>query len=157
MAPRSAQTAEKRSKLVHGAQRAKAWVHMVINPLLESLPIEVSFLERCNTTWRHNNRRLELIRTVEIYLAPDARHVLRDYLRANPRNKRHFNRHDDLLTEIVEAATLAHSALLANPGFQDELATATRSFGIAEPGRVAQADSASSYITADLIAERVVN
>src|SRR5436309_1257387 len=96
---------------VHGSHRAMAWVHLVINSLLEALPIEVSLLEKGNTTWRHNSHQLEHIRHIENYLSLNGRHALRDFLHANPKGKELFQRHDRLLNEIAEAATLAHARL----------------------------------------------
>lgn len=97
--------------------RAASWVYEVINPLLEIIPIELSFLQRGNVTFRFFNNTLEFIRSIENYLSPSARHIYRDFMRANADATKRLPNHDKLADTLKFAAQAAFTTLLSNPEF----------------------------------------
>lgn len=150
--------AEKKTKgPQRGSPRVAAWVHEVINPLLEALPVEISFLESGNTTWRYHSGRPEYLRPIEAYLAPEARLVLQDFLRANPDAKKRLAKHDELFEDLVAAAAGACAVLISRDDFVDlarkKLAEFTHASSSVEypGGAIPEADFPK------LVAERVVN
>jgi hypothetical protein len=78
----------------HGRERAKAWVYSVINPLLEGLKIEASFLSRGNWTFRHHNGDLEFIRPAASYVDFQSRPNWEDFVASNPLAKQELDARD---------------------------------------------------------------
>ena len=141
-----------------GSPRVAAWVHEVINPLLEALPVEISFLESGNTTWRYQSGRPEYLRPIEGYLAPQARFILGDFRRADTDAGRRLAKHDELFEHLAGAAADAHAALLNREDFvsraRGRLAECPRTASSADHypgGAIPEADFPK------LVAERVVN
>ncbi len=140
-----------------GSPRVAAWVHEVINPLLDALPMEISFLESGNTTWRFYNGRPEYLRPIEGYIVPEARRILDDFRLANSDAKQRLRRHDELLERLIAAAGDAHKALMRRKDFveraQNRLAEFMQASSEVEHprGALPEADFPK------LVAERVVN
>lgn len=150
--------AEKKTKgPQRGSPRVAAWVHEVINPLLEALPMEISFLEGGNTTWRFYNGRPEYLRPIEGYLAPEARRIVDDFRRANSDAGKPLARHDEILERLIAAAGDAHEALMKRKDFveraQNRLAEFMQASSTVEYpcGAIPEADFPK------LVGERVVN
>lgn len=97
--------------------RVASWVYEVINPLIEIIPIELSFLQRSNVTFRFFNNTLEFIRTIENHLSPSARHIYRDFMKANADATKRLSNHDKLADTLKFAARSAFTALSSNPEF----------------------------------------
>ena len=97
--------------------RVESWVYGVINPLLEIIPIELSFLRSGSSTFRLYNKKLEFIRSLESYLSSSARHVYRDFLNANTDATEQLSVHDKLVHTLETAAQDAFTSLSDNPGF----------------------------------------
>lgn len=95
-----------------GRQMVASWVYAVINPLLDAIPIELSFLERGSVTWRFVRERLEFVRPLAEYIAPPARHVLDDLLHFQPLMAARFAEHDGLVVQIEQLASEAAKAIL---------------------------------------------
>jgi hypothetical protein len=102
-----------------GSQRVASWLYEVINPLLDAARMEISFLERGNSTWRFYNSRLEHIHPIAAYLTPEGRHVFRDFQKSNPDAVSPFDQHDRLVERLEKAATEAHARLMAQSNFVD--------------------------------------
>ncbi len=140
-----------------GSPRVAAWVHEVINPLLEAIPMEISFLESGNTTWRFYNGRPEYLRPIEGYIAPEARRILDDFRLANPEAGQPFGRHDELLAHLVAVAGDAHRVLMNREDFVQRVRNRLTEFMQTPPradypgGALPEADFPK------LVGERVVN
>lgn len=139
-----------------GSPRVAAWVHEVINPLLEALPVEISFFESGNTTWRYYSGRPEYLRPIEGYLTPQARFILDDFRRADADARKRFAKHDELFEHLVAGATDAHATLMTREAFvsraRQKLADYPRAPSSDYPGgAVPEADFPK------LVAERIVN
>lgn len=97
--------------------RVASWIYGVINPLLEIIPIELSFLRKGNATFRFYNMELEFIRTVESYLSPPARHICRDFMNANTDAIQWLSDHDKHINALEIAAQKAFKVLSNKPEF----------------------------------------
>jgi hypothetical protein len=146
-----------KSKGRHGSPRVAAWVHEVINTLLEALPVERSFLQHGNATWRFYNQELEHVRPLAQYLLPGARHILRDFLLANRDARPVFSEHDRLVGRLSSSAEASCKALMRGEGFRLLVEEHLARFESGDPrppypgGAVPREDFPS------LVAERVVN
>jgi hypothetical protein len=94
-----------------GSPRVQSWIYEVLNPLFESLEIELGFLTRRNTTWSFYSRELEYLRPASRYLSLEGRHILRDYAMENPEILERIRAHDDLLARLTKAASHAFDEL----------------------------------------------
>jgi len=52
------------------SRRVAAWIYVVINPIIDSLQRELSFLNSGNLTWRSRTNQCELIKTIQEYVDP---------------------------------------------------------------------------------------
>jgi hypothetical protein len=52
------------------SRRIAAWIYVVINPIIDSLGRELSFLNSANLTWRVRTGQCEIIKTVQEYVDP---------------------------------------------------------------------------------------
>lgn len=140
-----------------GSRRVAAWVYDVINPLIDTLPVEISSLERGNTTWRFQRRELEHLRSIASYLPPDGRHVLRDFTRFAPEAKRRFDEHDQLLVKLRDAAAEAHAELMQRDDFVQTAQDALKAYTNKHPERDSPRGVIAESEFPDLAAERVIN
>src|SRR6266849_3404163 len=51
-------------------RRVAAWIYVVINPIVDSLERELSFLNSGNLTWRSRTGQSEIIKTIQEYVDP---------------------------------------------------------------------------------------
>lgn len=100
-----------------GSPRVEAWIHTVINPLLESISVELSLLERGNVTWRFDSEKLAFIRPLNEYIAPPSRPNYEDFVRANRAIARFLQQHDALVMTLEQNAQVASRSLLRSQEF----------------------------------------
>ena len=100
------------------ARRAEAWVHGVLNPLMDTLPNEVVLLEGGNITFNCDTGGLRHIRRVEESLTAPARHVLRDFLRANADAEEPIRVRDAAVGQVVTRARAAYRELQQREAFR---------------------------------------
>lgn len=135
--------------------RVASWVYKVINPLIEIIPIELSFLQRGNVTFRFFDNTLEFIRTTENHLSPSARHIYRDFIKANADAAKHLSKRDKLAGILKSAAQSAFTAISSNPAFVSKV-----DHTVAEYRSVQNAYPGGGYPEEKflhLVAEHVVN
>lgn|SRR5574337_399700 len=140
-----------------GSPRVAAWIHEVINPLLESLPLEISFLQSGNTTWRYYSGRPEYLRPIEGYLTPQGRFILIDFCRANRDAKKRLTRHDRLLEYLIGAAVAAHASLMNREDFVRRARERLGEFRQIASGGDYPGGAILEVDFPKLVAERVVN
>ena len=140
-----------------GSPRVAAWISEVLNPLRDSIQVEIGFLESGNTTWRYHHGRPEYLRPLEEYLAPEARFIFRDFVQANADGRKQFLQHDELFEALVTAAALAYNTLMNQGVFVDRVRERLAEFRGAplEPGYPGGAIPEEDF--PKLVAERVVN
>jgi len=104
-----------------GARRVEAWVYTVINPLIEALKVEKSFLKGKNWTWRYQIKSLEFILPLEKYVDSASLPNFEDFLKANPEIERKRKKHEDLRVALSENCQIAFNHLLASDPFQNKV------------------------------------
>lgn len=114
-------SARQQSPPQKGSDRVSAWIHTVINPLIEALRIEKNFLEERNWTWRYPITELEFIRPLQLYLDYAMRPNFEDFLRANSKFRKDVERQDDLLRKLTEECRKAFKSLEGNRPLQERL------------------------------------
>jgi hypothetical protein len=110
-----------RNTFKKGARRVEAWIYTVINPLIESLKIEKSFLKDKNWTWRYQTRSLEFILPLEKYVDSASLPNFNDFLKTNPQIARKNKKHDELRTTLSENSQIAFNHLVALKPFQEKV------------------------------------
>lgn len=103
-----------------GTRRVEAWIYTVINPLIEALKIEKSFLRDKNWTWRYQIKSLEFILPLEKYVDSASLPNFKDFLKTNPQIERKREKHDDLRTALSENCQIAFNYLAGLETFQDK-------------------------------------
>ena len=104
-----------------GSVRVAAWVHAVINPLIEAIRMEKAFLKDRNWTWRYSSGNLEFIHTVQRYPDYVSLPNFEDFLRANPKFQKLFDRHDQLMEKLTEECRQAFQSLVTSPLFKEKV------------------------------------
>ena len=107
-----------------GRERRKAWIYSVINPLLEGLRIEATFLARENWTFRRYNRELEFIRPVPILVGHVSLPNLEDLENSKPDTQKVIERREAQREKLRDACRAAFDTLAANPDFQRKVSDA---------------------------------
>ncbi|HME00199.1 MAG TPA: hypothetical protein VKM93_23065 [Terriglobia bacterium] len=144
-----------------GRERRKAWIYSVINPLLNGLGIEASFLERGNWTFRQQNGELELIRPLDAYVDYQSRPNWEDFIKSNSDVAPPLRDREARREELRKACRAAFDYLVTGEKFGDEVSRCLASFRAAERGALGQqnddavAESIASYSRE--VAEFIVN
>ena len=98
-----------------GRERRKAWIYSVINPLLEGLRIEATFLARENWTFRRYNRELEFIRPARILVGHVSLPNLEDLEKSKPDTQKVIERREAQREKLRDACRAAFDTLAAEP------------------------------------------
>jgi hypothetical protein len=117
-----------------GTRRVEAWIYTVINPLIEALKVEKSFLKEKNWTWRYQTRSLEFILPLEKYVDLASLPNFSDFLKANPQIERKRKKHEDLFVVLSENCQIAFNHLVALETFQDKVKSALTAYERENPG-----------------------
>jgi hypothetical protein len=128
----------------------------VINPLLEGLRIEVTFLERGNWTFRRYNQELEFIRPIRILVGYKGQPNLEDFMGSNPKAKEEIDRRDAQREELRDACRAAFDSLVANPEFQQKVSECFQAMEGETPGVTSRLVH-SAAVSHEVVAETVVN
>ena len=104
-----------RKKPPYGPNIVRAWFDTVFHYALRGLEMELSFMARCNWTFRFKRQTLE-------YIAPIAEHVpasdnLEQFLSFFPGLKRLIKEHDRGAERLLETCSAFHTAIVKSPGF----------------------------------------
>jgi len=111
-----------------GKERRKAWMYSVINPLLNGLEIEKSFLARKNWTFRRYNRDLEFIRPVRALVDFQSRPNLDDFVTSNPTARGRLDDRDARREDLRKACNAAFEALVSVVDFQRKVSECLNTF-----------------------------
>jgi hypothetical protein len=117
-----------------GRERRKAWIYSVINPLLEGLRIEATFLAKENWTFRRYNRDLEFIRPVPVLIGYKSRPNLEDLATSKPQTRKAIQRREAQREKLRDGCRAAFDTLAANPDFQREVSEALQAVESERPG-----------------------
>jgi hypothetical protein len=90
--------------------RRDSWVYYVMNPILDGLEREKSWLEKENLTWRFDRQKSEFIWPVREYIEERHTHIYQHFLRHFGRWEEVFQQHDLLLqnSESLAQNILTH-------------------------------------------------
>jgi hypothetical protein len=139
-----------------GRERRKAWIYSVINPLLEGLRIEATFLARENWTFRRYSRELEFIRPVPILVGYKSIPNLEDLTTSKPETQKAIERRETQREKLRDACRVAFDTLAADPDFQRKVSDALQAVESERPGE-AKALVHPAVPFHEVIAEVVVN
>jgi hypothetical protein len=101
--------------------QVKAWLYMVLSPLLERLGREQYYLGLRHPTWSFLAGRCESLRPLVEYIDQAQAPTLQQLLRYYPHLKRLVDMHEQALSELEAAATQLQQTLPRVPSFQQLL------------------------------------
>jgi hypothetical protein len=139
-----------------GTERRKAWIYSVINPILEGLRIEATFLAKGNWTFRRYNQDLEFIRPVPILVGYKERPNFEDFMGSNPKAKKEIDHRDAQREELRDACRAAFDSLAANPDFQRKVSESFQAVEAETPGETSRF-MYPAVKPHEVVAEAVVN
>ncbi len=116
-----------------GRERTKAWIYSVINPLLDGLRIEASFLAKRNWTFRRYDRGLEFIRPSRGFVDYQSLPNWEDFTTSNPHVQERLVRRDERREELRRACEAAFDYLVAIPGFKQKVSDSFDIFAAETP------------------------
>ncbi len=140
-----------------GARRVEAWVYTVINPLIEALKVEKSFLKDRNWTWRFQIRNLEFILPLEKYVDTASLPNFNDFLKANPQIERKMKKHNDLRAALSENCGIAFNHLVLLEAFQDKIQSSLSIYGKENPSEEYPGGAVPEKDFDKVIAQYIVN
>jgi hypothetical protein len=102
-----------------GPRIVRAWFDTVINPLVESLELELRLIEKRNWTWSFRPAGLELIRPAQRYLRHTAAANLDQICHLNPAVAANVDYHDAAVSALLNAVAALHNGLATMRAFKD--------------------------------------
>lgn len=142
---------KKKTEIIRGSRRVAAWVYTVINPLIEALKVEKSFLKEKNWTWRYETKNLEFILPLEGYIDSASLPNFEGFLKAYPEVERKRKKHEEFRVALSENCRIAFDYLIELKTFQDKVSSSCSTYGEYPGGTVSERDFAK------LIAQYIVN
>ncbi len=133
-----------------GRERRKAWIYSVVNPILEALKIESSFLEKGNWTFGQDSRDLDFIRPLEGYVDYQSRPNWEDFVSSNPNVQERVRQRDKLQEELRKACSEAFDYLVVDHQFRQKVSECLKAFQQWEGGSL-------GTVPENLVAELIVN
>ena len=98
-------------------EQVKAWLYMVIGPLIDGLTREEFFLSHNDPSWRFRAKRCEFIRPVREYVEAQQEPTLQQFLRFNRNEAKLAVSHDTKLAELENSAKAVYNQLIQLPEF----------------------------------------
>ena len=140
-----------------GARRVEAWIYVVINPLIEALRIERSFLKDKNWTWRYQTRSLEFILPLEKYVDSASLPNFEDFLKANPEIERKRKKHEKLRLALSENCQIAFDYLVSLEPFQEKVKSSLSAYEQESQGEEYPGGAIPEKDFDKLVAQYIVN
>lgn len=148
---------QNKNRLKKGTRRVEAWIYTVINPLIEALKVEKSFLKDKNWTWRFQIKDLEFILPFEKYVDSASLPNFEDFLKANPQIGRRRRKHDNLRVELSENCEISFKYLIALGPFQNQIRSSLSEYQKENSAREYPGGAISKKDFDKLIAQYIVN
>ena len=111
-----------------GKERCKAWIYSVINPVLNGLEIEESFLAKRNWTFRRYNKDLEFIRPIRAFVDYQSRPNWDDFVTTNPAVRGSVEDREARREELRKACNTAFADLVKVTDFQRKVSECLDAF-----------------------------
>jgi len=141
------------------SKRVEAWIHSVLNPVMESLRREQWLLQSGNLSWRAYSRSFEYLQPIREYVDGSQLPNLEDFL-DDPENAgfaERFREHDETLAKLEGANKLFVERLTNWTPFSEAIREAYQGY-VAEPhGRDLAASTMNPDTLASFVAEYLVN
>lgn len=141
------------------SRRVEAWVHSVLNPIIEGLSRERFLLERGDLSWRAYSRSCEYIRPVKQYIDPSQLPNLEDFL-DDPENSgfaERFHQHDHALGTLESSANRFFDGLTNSTLFSDEVRSALREYATGPHGSQSYSATMTNEAVAKSVGEYLIN
>ncbi|MEW6685162.1 MAG: hypothetical protein AB1393_03020 [Candidatus Edwardsbacteria bacterium] len=146
-----------KKRLTKWSPRVTAWVHTVINPLLEALEVEQHLLKEHNWTWRYSTETLEFIKPIKRYLGPPEWPNYEDYLRANPESRGEIEKHDTLIEQLDAQCEKAFRELIASEEFLSKVSAFLSEYAQNFKDQPYPGGAISEQDFPKLVAQRIIN
>ena len=140
------------------SRRVEAWVHSVLNPIIDGLSREQLLLKSGNLSWRAYSRRFEYVRPVIEYVDPSQQPNLEDFLN-DPENlgfEDRFRRHDDLQRELELETNGFFDGLMNSAPFSEQVGTALRQYAT-DPHSSSYSTTMTDESVARFVGEYLIN
>jgi hypothetical protein len=127
------------------SRRIAAWIYVVINPIIDSLGRELSFLNSANLTWRVRTGQCEIIKTIQEYVDPGQwpnYQVFVDEYKNSPLLQG-FKKHDSNLETVNTAAKNVNLWLINSNVFIEMFEASLKQY---ETQRSSQGPAAQSLV-----------
>jgi hypothetical protein len=142
-------------------RRVAAWIYVVINPIIDSLQRELSFLESGNLSWRSRTNKCEFLRTIQEYVESTQWPNFQDFMAEHKASAfiPGFKQHDSTLERLNTAAREVFVWLINSKTFLDSFDTALAQYESQKASLGPQAQSLVDMKTMvrDEAAEHVIN
>lgn len=113
--------AQAQKSLQKTTRRFEAWIYSVINPLIDALKVENSFLKDGNWTWRFQTKDLEFILPLERYVDSVSLPNFADFFKANRKVDLKREKHDELRASLAENCRIAFEYLVNWNEFKNKI------------------------------------
>src|SRR6267378_2400573 len=122
-------------------RRVAAWIYAVINPIIDSLQRELSFLDSGNLTWRSRTNKCEFIRAIQEYVESTQWPNYQDFLAEHKASALipGFKQHDSNLEKLNTAAREVFLWIINSKQFSDTFDAALLQYETQRPSMGAQA------------------
>ena len=141
------------------SRRVEAWVHSVLNPVIEALRREQLLLGRGDLSWRTYSRSCEYIRPIEQYIDPSQAPNLEDFL-DDPENSgfaEEFKHHDDNLGKLELSANRFFDQLMNSMSFSEEVGSALREYATGPDRSQSYSTTMTNEAVAKFVGEYLIN
>ena len=141
------------------SKRVEAWIHAVLNPVMDGLRRELLLLQSRNLTWRAYSSGFEYLQPIEEYVDASQLPNLEDFLDdpANPGFAERFRQHNEGLVELENSVTRYVERLTNWPPFSKEVHEAYRNYTAEPQGSDLLVSTMNSQTLARFVAEYLIN
>lgn len=109
--PRTAKATRRKSS----REQARAWLYVVIGPVIGGLDRELFFLRRKDPAWRFRAKRSESLRPIHEYVDGSQQATLQQFIRFFPAIGKLAGAHDRRVLDVERAAADAQTAIIELP------------------------------------------
>jgi hypothetical protein len=141
------------------SRRVEAWVHSVLNPIIEGLGREQFLLERGDLSWRSYSRGCEYIRPIAQYIGPSQVPNLEDFL-DDPENSgfaAQFSQHDQSLGKLESSVKRFFEELTKSASFAGEVSSALQEHATGPHSSQSYSATMTDEAVAKYVGEYLIN
>jgi hypothetical protein len=141
------------------SRRVEAWVHSVLNPIIEGLGREQFLLERGDLSWRSYSRGCEYIRPIAQYIGPSQVPNLEDFL-DDPENSgfaAQFSQHDHGLRKLELSVKRFFEGLTNSASFTGEIRSALQEYATGPNSSQSYSATMTDEAVAKYVGEYLIN